>query len=72
VKDASKFVLKNARFVGALLRSGGIYRPPTSVAKLAPLIADPAAKVIGFHVYTFNNVPATLEWRDQQRAAIAG
>lgn len=71
VKDASKFILKNARFVGALLRSGGIYRPTALVEKLAPLIADPAANVLGFHVYTFNNVPATVEWRDHQRNSIA-
>ena len=67
VKDASKFILKNARFVGALLRSGGIYRPTSLVEKLAPLIADPAADVLGFHIYTFNNVPATVDWRDEQR-----
>ena len=65
VKDASRFVLKNAGLVGALLRSGGIYRPTQLVNKLAPLIADPAADVLGFHIYTFNNVPATVEWRDQ-------
>ena len=70
VKDASKFILKNARFVGALLRSGGIYRPTSLVEKLAPLIADPAANVLGFHVYTFNNVPATVEWRDRQRSSL--
>lgn len=69
VRDASKFILKNARFVGALLRSGGIYRPANLVEKLAPLIADPAANVLGFHVYTFNNVPATIEWRDRQLGA---
>jgi methylenetetrahydrofolate reductase (NADPH) len=63
VRDASKFVLKNARFVGALLRSGGTYRPTALVNRLAPLIADPAADVLGFHVYTFNNVAATVEWR---------
>jgi len=67
VKDASKFLLKNARFVGALLRSGGIYRPTKLVRDLAPLIADPAAGILGFHVYTFNNVPATVEWRDHLR-----
>ena len=33
VRDASKFVLKNARFVGALLRSGGIYRPTRAHAR---------------------------------------
>jgi methylenetetrahydrofolate reductase (NADPH) len=63
VKDASKFVLKNARFVGALLRSGGTYRPAALVNKLSPLIADPAADVRGFHIYTFNNVAATDKWR---------
>jgi methylenetetrahydrofolate reductase (NADPH) len=67
VKDASKFLLKNARFLGALLRSGGIYRPTKLVRDLAPLIADPAAGILGFHVYTFNNVPATVEWRDHLR-----
>lgn len=72
VKDASKFILKNARFVGALLRSGGIYRPTALVEKLAPLIADPTADILGFHVYTFNNVPATVAWRDQRRATLAG
>jgi methylenetetrahydrofolate reductase (NADPH) len=66
VKDASKFVMKNARFVGQLLKSGGIYRPTDLMRKLAPLIADPAADVLGLHVYTFNNVPATEEWRREQ------
>ena len=73
VKDASKFVLKNARFVGELLRSGGIYRPTQLVNKLAPVIADPAADVLGFHIYTFNNVAATEAWRqDALRDAGAG
>ncbi len=72
VKDASKFITKNVRFVGELLRSGGIYRPTSLVEKLAPLIADPAAGILGFHVYTFNNVQPTVEWRDRQRASITG
>ena len=70
VKDASKFVLQNARFVTQLLRSGGTYRPTDLVRKLAPLMSDPAAGVIGFHVYTFNNVPATLEWRDAEARSL--
>jgi methylenetetrahydrofolate reductase (NADPH) len=63
VKDASKFVTKNARFVGELLKSGGIYRPSRLLRDLAPLIADPAMAVEGLHVYTFNNVEATEAWR---------
>jgi methylenetetrahydrofolate reductase (NADPH) len=71
VRDASRFALKNARFVGALIRSGGIYRPTQLLKQLTPLIADPAADVLGLHVYTFNNVPATEEWRREAEAARA-
>jgi methylenetetrahydrofolate reductase (NADPH) len=68
VKNASRFVLKNARFVGALLRSGGVYRPNQLLRQLAPLIAEPAANVLGLHMYTFNNVAATEEWRLEAEA----
>ena len=36
--------------------------------KLAPLIGDPVANVLGLHVYTFNNVAATEEWRHEAEA----
>jgi methylenetetrahydrofolate reductase (NADH) len=72
VKDASKFVLRNYRFVGQLLKSGGIYKPSRFLHDLAPVIADPAANVIGLHVYTFNNVPATVAWRDELRDDVVG
>jgi methylenetetrahydrofolate reductase (NADPH) len=68
VKDASKFVLRNYRFVGQLLRAGGVYKPSGLLRQLAPLIADPDAKVIGLHVYTFNNVAATESWRTEMTA----
>jgi methylenetetrahydrofolate reductase (NADPH) len=71
VKDASKFVTRNVRFVGQLLKSGGVYRPVDLMRKLAPVIADPSADVLGLHVYTFNNVPATEDWRREAEAAAA-
>ena len=71
VKDASKFVLKNARFVTQLLKSGGTYRPTDLMRKLAPLIADPAAGIEALHVYTFNNVEATETWRQDFAAKVA-
>ena len=70
VRDASRFVLKNTRLVGAILRSGGLYRPTNLVRDLAATIADPAANVLGFHIYTFNNVAATEAWRQEQIAAL--
>ena len=56
-------MLKNTRFVGQLLTSGGVYRPTGLLEKLAPLIADPTADIIGLHIYTFNQAAATEEWR---------
>ena len=69
VKDASKFVLKNARFVGQLLKSGGVYKPTNLMRDLRPVIEEPSARVVGLHMYTFNNVPATEAWRQEALAA---
>lgn len=63
VRDAGRFLMKNTRFVGQLLASGGLYRPTGLLEKLAPVIADPAAGVVDLHVYTFNQVPSTEAWR---------
>jgi methylenetetrahydrofolate reductase (NADPH) len=71
VRDASRFVLKNTGLVGAILRSGGVYRPTSLLRQLAPLIADSAADVMGLHVYTFNNVAATESWRTDLLAEVA-
>jgi len=63
VKDAKRFLVKNLRFVTGLARSGGFYKPTGFVQALAPLIADPSARVTGLHLYTFNAVEATESWR---------
>jgi len=70
VKDARRFLLKNLRFVTGLARSGGFYRPTSFVLDLAPLLADPAANVRGFHLYTFNAVGATEAWRRETLASL--
>jgi methylenetetrahydrofolate reductase (NADPH) len=63
VRDTRRFVLKNLGLVGRLLRGGGFYRPDGLVVDMAPLIADPEARVAGLHLYTFNQVEATAAWR---------
>ena len=63
VKDAKRFLVKNLRFVTGLAKSGGFYKPTGFVEGIAPLLADPAANVTGFHLYTFNAVEATEGWR---------
>ena len=63
VKDAKRFFTKNLRFVAGMAKSGGFYKPTGFVEAMAPLLADPAARVTGFHLYTFNAVEATEAWR---------
>ena len=70
VRDSGRFLSKNARFVGQLLTSGGIYRPTGLLEQLAPVLADPAADVVGLHLYTFNQVESTEAWRGEYRAGL--
>jgi methylenetetrahydrofolate reductase (NADPH) len=72
VKDAKRFLVKNLRFVSGLARSGGFYKPTGFVEGIAPLLADPAAGVTGFHLYTFNAVEATEAWRRSLAEELAG
>jgi len=71
VKDAKRFLLKNLRFVTGLAKSGGFYKPTGFVEGIAPLLADPAAQVTGFHLYTFNAVEATEDWRRSMLETLA-
>jgi len=71
VKDAKRFLVKNLRFVTGLAKSGGFYKPTGFVEDIAPLLADPEAKVTGFHLYTFNAVEATEEWRRSMLETLA-
>lgn len=63
VSDSRTFIRKNARFVVRMVRSAGFYKPDGLLTELAPLFADPTAKVEGIHLYTFNQVGATEDWR---------
>ena len=71
VKDAKRFLLKNVRFVTGMARSGGFYKPTRFVEDLAPLLAEPSARVTGFHLYTFNAVEAIETWRREMLERLA-
>ena len=70
VRDSRRFLAKNTALVGRILRPGG-YRPDGLLAELAPLLADPASTVAGLHLYTFNQVETTEEWRQAYLAGLA-
>jgi methylenetetrahydrofolate reductase (NADPH) len=39
------------------------YSPERLLARLAPVFSDPAARIAGIHVYTFNELERTERWR---------
>src|SRR5204863_4935401 len=63
VADTHRFLVKNLRFVARLVRSGGFYRPDALLEGIAPHLTDPDARIVDFHMYTFNAVEATEVWR---------
>ena len=40
-----------------------VYEPTTLMRDLGPTLADPAARIAGFHIYTFNELERTEAWR---------
>ncbi len=64
VGDSRRFLTKNKGLAGKLVRPGG-YSPDDLIFGLAQLMADPVANILGLHVYTFNQVESTEQWRQQ-------
>lgn len=62
VGPSVRFLSKNRSLAGRLVRPGG-YGPDDLIVGLADELTDPAMHIRGFHVYTFNRVDATEEWR---------
>ena len=69
VGPSARFLSKNKSLAGKLVRPGG-YSPDDLILGLAPLLADPASNVHGFHVYTFNRVATTEAWRQDMLDAL--
>ncbi len=69
VRDSRRFLSKNVRLVGQLVRPGG-YRPDGLLESLGGVLADPVADVRDLHIYTFNQVETTEEWRKRYLAAL--
>ncbi len=70
VGPSARFLSKNKSLAGRLVRPGG-YSPDELVIGLAPLLSDPATSVLGFHIYTFNRVETTEQWRHDMLEALA-
>jgi methylenetetrahydrofolate reductase (NADPH) len=66
VGDSIDFLRKTSGIVGfirQLVGSRGKYTPDKLIDGLAPYAADPEYDIRGLHIYTFNQVPDTEDWR---------
>jgi methylenetetrahydrofolate reductase (NADPH) len=68
VGTSLRFLSKNRSLATKLLRP---YAPDDLVDGLAEMAEDPDLGVRGLHIYTFNQVEATLEWYQGRLAAIS-
>lgn len=71
VGQSVRFLRSNRGLARALLGRPGTYRPDRLMAAIAPELADPGNPVRGFHIYTFNEVARTEEWRQHLLARLA-
>ena len=64
VGDSVRFLKKQTGLVGMLLKPGG-YSPDELVESLAPFAGDEHYDIVGLHLYTFNQVESTEQWRQR-------
>ena len=62
VGDSLRYLKRNPK-VAARLMLKSEYRPDDLLMELAPFLADPAYDIRGHHVYCFNQVEKTEQWR---------
>lgn len=63
VGQSLRFLRSHRGLTGALLGHGGTYRPDRLLRQLEPAFTDTGSTIRGFHVYTFNEVARTEQWR---------
>lgn len=62
IADSARYLKKNKKMVGHLMRRGS-FGPDAFLEALAPTLARPDADVRALHVFTFNQVQNTADWQ---------
>lgn len=70
VGDSVRFVRGNRGVTARLLSPGG-YRPDGLIRKLGVQVAEGRCELTGLHIYTFNQVGATVRWLQNTRRRLA-
>jgi methylenetetrahydrofolate reductase (NADPH) len=71
VGDSTRFLAKQKGLMTRLVAPGG-FTGESFVEKCAPTLGDPLMRVAGLHVYTFNQVAETEQWRRDWLARLDG
>ena len=69
VADSARYLRKNRKIVGHLL-SPGSFGPDALLEGLGATVADPIAAIQRLHVFTFNEVGATVAWQQRMLAEL--
>ena len=69
VADSARYLKKNRKIVGHLL-SPGSFGPDALLEGLGATVADPVAAIQRLHVFTFNEVGATVAWQQRMLAEL--
>ena len=69
VADSARYLKKNRKIVGHLL-SPGSFGPDALLEGLGDTVADPSAAIQRLHVFTFNEVGATVAWQQRMLAEL--
>lgn len=64
VGDSLRY-LKNRGKIAARLLRYKVYRPDDLLMNLSPYLADPTLNIAGHHIYCFNEVEKSEQWRKQ-------
>jgi methylenetetrahydrofolate reductase (NADPH) len=69
VANSARYLKKNRKIVGHLL-SPGSFGPDALLEGLGSTVADPIAAIQRLHVFTFNEVGATVAWQQRMLGAL--
>jgi len=69
IADSARYLKKNRKMVGSLLTPGK-FGPDALLLGMADAFCDPDARIEALHLFTFNQVAATLEWQQRMLAEL--
>ena len=69
VGESVRFAAKHIRLLGRFF-GGRVYKPDDLLDGLAPYLDDPLCNIPGFHLFSFNLVESTEEWRLKKVASL--